>query len=265
MQKLIEHQFFCYPKNQNLSLLYKDANYLKSRLFLALSIQISPKNGFLLQLRKTKLGHFLSYFLPSSKIKCFFLENKSIKIGYKSNGKILLFGFDENENPVEVYKQNANGFWNATSFLGYSIIEEYTKKEYFLKREFIKTALEKRWQALEKGEDLHGDFTHFNILLSADKKVAFIDDKKVVNSKLFDHFYFYSYYVQCLERSKIISDEDVLEIKTDLQKLIKSICKLDSKIAFLTNLNIENAVGLQSKNRERSVLEFTDFFFKNER
>lgn len=265
MQKLIEHQFFCYPKQQNLSLLYKDANCLKNRLFLALSLQISPKNGFLLQLRKSKFGHFLSCFLPSSKTTMTILENKNIKIGYKNNGKTLLFGFDKNETPVEVYKQNLKGTWEKTPFLGYSIIEEYTKKEYFLKRKFIKSALEKRWQELEKGEELHGDFTHFNILLSADNKLTFIDEKKVLNSKIFDHFYFYSYYMQCLERCKTISENDVLEIKTDLQNLIKTICKVNNKSKFITDLNIKYAVGLQSQNREKSVLEFTDFLFKNER
>lgn len=259
MQKLIEIPFFCYPKKQNLYLFYKDKKVLNNRLFKSLSLQISPKNGFLLRLRKTIVGHYFSFFTHYKKEKNFVLENQNIKIGYKNNGKLLLFSFDKKNNPKEVYKKNQQNLWNNFPFLGYSIIEKYTKEEYYYKRKFIKKALEKRWKEINNNKGLHGDFTHFNILLSSKKKIFFIDEKKTVNSKLFDHFYFYSYFMQCLSRCKTISPKDILEIKKDLQIIIKNICKVNDKKVLLINLNIEDAIGLSVLEKDKRLIEFSNF------
>ena len=263
MQKLIAQQFFCFPKEQPLSIIYKDINCLKSRLFLALSLQVSPKNGFLLQLRKSKLGHYLSSFLLSSKTTITSLKSENIKIGYINNHKLLLFTFDNNNNPDSVFKKNADGLWLSTPFVGYSVIEEYTKKEYFKKKKFIKLALEKRWQELEKGNNLHGDFTHFNILLSYNNKLTVIDENKCENSKLFDHFYFYSYFIQCLEKCKTISKTHVLEIKKDLQNLTAKICKAKDIKELLVSIDTKKALGID--NKQKKLAEFTNFMLKNER
>ena len=263
MQELIETQFFCYPKQQGLGLIYTDVSVLKTRLFKSLSLQISPTESFFLRLRKSKIGHYLSYFLNFKKIKINFKKESNSVLGYVSNGKTILFCFDKNNNPVKVYDKKATNFWQENSFLGYTIIEEYTKKNYFSNRENIISALKKRWKEIEKGEKLHGDFTHFNILVAAKNELIFIDEKKVKNSKLFDHFYFYSYYLQCLERCKTISKNDVLEIKTDLQNLIKKICKFNNQAALLPVLNAINtddAKGLISSKKEEKLLEFRNIF-----
>jgi hypothetical protein len=265
MQKLIKNQFFCYPKKQKLSIIYKDIDCLNSRLFNSLSTQISPKNGFLQRLRKSKFGHFLSNLLTSNKIEISFLDSKNVKIGYKNNSKVVLFGFDEENNPVEVYKKNGKGLWDKTSFLGYTLIEKYTKEEYFNKRESIAIALKKRWKEILSGKDLHGDFTHFNILLSPNNIPKFIDDNTCENSKLFDHFYFYSYYLQSLKRCKTISKKDVLEIKINLQSLIKNICSSEDLKGLLSSINTKAAYGLFPLEKEKMKIEFTNFLLSNER
>ena len=265
MQKLIETQFFCYPKNKNLSVLYTDKKLLKSRLFKALSLQISPKEGALLRLRKTNFGHQLSTFNKKDNITLTIPDNRNLKIGYKNNGKIIFFELDKNNIPTKIVKINSDKEFEESSFLGYSIIENYTKKEYFSKRDFIKKALEKRWQEILDNKNLHGDFTHFNVLLSQEKKLYFIDNKNIENSVLFDHFYFYSYYMQCLERCKTLSSSNVSEIKADLQNIIFKTCKLDNLKEYLKKINIDDAVGLNVLERENRLKEFSNFLLRNEK
>lgn len=265
MQKLIDAQFFCYPKNKDLCILYSDKEHLKSRLFKALSLQISPKEGFLLRFRKTNFGHYLGKLNRKDILKIKLPENKNLKIGYKNNNKIIFFEFDKNDNPINILKKNESEVFEESKFLGYSIIESYTKKEYFKKRNFIKQALEKRRQETSESKILHGDFTHFNVLLSQENNIYFIDDKKVENSVLFDHFYFYSYYIQCLERCQTISNDEVLEIKTDLQIVIKNDLKLEDTKQFLNQINIDDAIGLIPSERKHKLTEFSNFLLKDER
>ncbi len=265
MQKLIDAQFFCYPKNKNLSILYADKTYLKTRLFKALSHQISPKEGLLLRFRKTNFGHFLGKFKKSDVIKVKVPKNINLKIGYKNNEKIIFFEFDKNDAPIKVFKKNKTNLFEESDFIGYSLIENYTKEEYFKKRSFIKLALEKRWQEILDNKKLHGDFTHFNILLSEEKHLHYIDDKRTENSILFDHFYFYSYYSQCLERCKTLSISNVSEIKADLQKLILKTCKLDTLKESLKTIKIEDAIGLNLLERENRLKEFSNFLLRNEK
>lgn len=265
MQKIIEHQFFCYPKLQELSVLYKDVNYLNNRLFSSLSIQMSPKNGFLQRIRKTKFGHYLSEFLTQNTISISSLNTPNFCIGYKNGPKLLLFDFDKENNPTAVYKKGTLGNWEKSTFLGYTLIEKYTKQEYFSKREQIAIVLKRRWEEILNGEGLHGDFTHFNVLISAEDKIVFIDANSCENSKLFDHFYFYSYYVQCLERCNTISKKDVFEIKNDLQNLIKTICYSKDLESLLRNISTKEAVGLFPLEKEGKIIEFSNFLLKNER
>jgi hypothetical protein len=265
MQKLIENQFFCYPKNKDLCILYTDKEFLKSRLFKALSLQISPKEGFLLRLRKTQLGHLLSTFKKNETLKLKVPEKNNLKIGYKNKDKIIFFEFDENDAPIKILKKNEFEIFEEFEFLGYSILENYTKKEYFNKSGFIKQALEKRWQEITESKVLHGDFTHFNVLFSQEKVFHFIDAKKIENSILFDHFYFYSYFMQCLERCQTISNEEVLEIKADLQNIIFKICKLDTIKAALAAIKIDDAIGIITSERENKFIEFSNFLLRNEK
>jgi hypothetical protein len=259
MQKLIEEDFYCYPKNQSLCIYYTDASILKNRLFKALSLQVSPKEGLLLRFRKTSFGHFLSQLVKPEKITIEIPDNSNCKIIYKNNNNLVFFDFDE-ISPKKVLKKSKENEFLPNKFLGFSLIENYTKEEYFKKRDAIILALEERWGELVSGNKLHGDFTHFNILLSSENKIHFIDKKEVENSILFDHFYFYSYYLQCLEKCKTINKKDVSTIKTDLQKVIFDICNSILVKDTLRSLNLEDAIGLNNRNKEKYLSSFKQIF-----
>ena len=259
MQKLVETQFYCYPKNQDICILYTDVSQLKTKLFKALSLQVSAKEGFLLRFRKTKLGHNLAKQLKPDKIKFETPNNTNLKIAYKNKDKVVFFNFDEQANCFEVIRKETTKTFINAPFLGYSIIEAYSKKEYFKKRDFLIEALKQRWKEVNLDTSLHGDFTHFNVLISDKKNIHFIDKKQVVNSILFDHFYFYSYYIQCLEKCQTISVTDVSAIKKDLQNCIKEICVLDDVELFLNQINTEDAIGLVVSERENWKKEFVNF------
>jgi hypothetical protein len=105
-------------------------------------------------------------------------------------------------------------------------------------------------------------------LLSLKKELTFIDNKKEENAKLFDHFYFYSYFTHCLERCTTISKSDVFAIKHDLQKLIKNTCEFSSEKELVLNtstINTDTAIGLFPSKREEKLVEFRNFLTNNER
>ncbi|HHC79595.1 MAG TPA: hypothetical protein ENK46_06925 [Flavobacteriia bacterium] len=257
----MEKKLFYFPKQQSLCLLYSDVNILKNRLFNALSIQVSPKNSLAFRMRKTRIGHFLFTLFFKKKQLILQLPNDAIKMGYINNQKKVIFEFDKDNKPVYVYKETGQHQWKRENFIGYTLIEAYSKQEYFKKIVCIEKALEKRWKEIPK-TGLHGDFTHLNILIDTAEKLVFIDEKRHENSLLFDHFYFYSYYVQCLEKCVTIDKNEVEAIKKSLQQLIKKICKTDTKKQLLTYLNAittDKAYGLQPEAKQQRLQDFKDF------
>lgn len=259
--------FFYFPKEQSICLLYNEPSILKHKLFKSLSIQVTPKNSFLFRFRKSIIGHLIYRLVFRKKLAIESLDTSKIKLGYISSGKKVLFEFDSTNKPSFVFKQDKNSNeWKKEAYLGDTLIEEYSKNEYFKKSKSIEEALKLRWSQLIEGSNLHGDFTHLNILISQENKLIFIDENQIENSIFFDHFYFYSYFIQCLERCKTIKDADVEVIKNNLQGLIKKICKLNDPIIFRDNLNsinFSNARGLFPNQKNRFKLEFINFMLKN--
>ncbi len=266
MQKLDKNNtmFYCFPKFQNKCLIYSTSDIFENRLFKSLSIQISSKNSLLFRLRTTKLGHLLYKFVFKKRI---FLNTPSenIFLGYRSGKKIILFEFDSLSKPINVFKKNTDNAWEKDSFIGFQLIEEYSKKEYFKKKKHLLEALNTCWNNSCKNKYLHGDFTHFNILLKNDNKPVFIDEKKIENSLLFDIFYFQSYYFQCLENCKTICKKDVLEIKQDFKILVKSVLNnLDkTKLAgFINSIDLTNSVGIKIDQRKSKLEEFRRYIIE---
>lgn len=265
MQQIISttRNFFYFPKAQNICLIYADVSVLKLRLFKSLCIQVSSKNTLLFRFRKQKLGHLFYKLVyrnePKLQLEC----SNATKLGYLSNGKKIVFEFDEQNEPIYVYKQgNVDGNWEKEHFLGYTLIENYSKEEYFNKRKLLKKALEIRWNQITKGEKLHGDFTHLNVLISSSNELIFIDEKQLKNSQLFDHYYFYSYFIQCLEKCETINNNDVAFIKEDIQQLIKGIflkCTKESILEALNSINLEHTYGIDSNNKKQSLINFKNF------
>lgn len=250
--------------------LYTNQKFFKSIVFQSLYIQISPNNTFLLRLRKTFLGHCL-YVVFSNKRKISIqIPIKGIELVYINHKKQVLFEFGNTGLPLNVYKgKKEESSWDKYDYLGLPLIIEYSKKEFHKKWEYIQCALEQRWKMLKRGKSfnmnqLHGDFTHFNILISNEKHLIEIDQKIISNSILFDHFYFYAYLSQCLSLCSTLSKTDRDEIQQKLDKLITDICVFDcfyAKMEALNSLSLKDAIGL--KYPHESFNSFKNLFLES--
>ena len=155
-----------------------------------------------------------------------------------------------------------NSEWRKNDFLGYQLISEYTVNEFNQKRNLIFKALKIHWNAVSKDLlNIHGDLTHFNILYNEQGKLLFIDKKSINHSKLYDFFYFYSYYKQCTSNCTTLSNSDKKLIINDLRCIIKNICiyESDEKLRMdYSNMNIPEVHAL--KNTLSSKKDFMSIF-----
>jgi serine/threonine-protein kinase RIO1 len=139
------------------------------------------------------------------------------------------------------------------------LIAEYTISEFRLKYDIIYNVLEKHWNdVLADRSNIHGDFTHFNILIDKKNKIHLIDKKSTNHSKLFDFFYFYSYLIQSLKRSKSLPKSDFKEIEDQIKHIIKEICHYDSIEEFrrdIENMNIPDSNGLTDVRTQKDAFK----------
>ena len=265
----MKQKFYSYPAQKKLMVLYTSPKIFKSPIFQSLIIQISPNNTFLLRLRRTILGHWLYVIFTFNRKISTMIPKEGIELAYINHEKQVLFEFNNIDLPVKVYKgKRDESNWNKNDYFGLPLITEYSKKEFNKKWELIQSALEQRWKMLMTGNpfnkyELHGDFTHFNILISNDNLLIEIDQKEITNSILFDHFYFYAYLCQCLSLCSTLSKTDREEIQKKLDKLIIDVCVFDdynTKIKILNTISLKDAIGLQNPNY--SFDKFKQLFLK---
>jgi tRNA A-37 threonylcarbamoyl transferase component Bud32 len=226
-------------------------------LFSNFILQTSPKNSYLFRIRKTYLGHLLS---KTNTIEIDVPYQLSEYAGIRKNDKIILVEI-ENSTPKWVWKKEKNYIWKKEIFLGYQIISKFSLKEFESQKKIIKKALSEHWANLNKSSsNIHGDFTHFNILYDENEKIHLIDKKEMVNSKLFDFYYFYSYLKQSINLSTSISEKEKRKIFEILNELITKTCIYKKRSDFLKDFNkiiIPSNGGLK-KNRVKNYL--TDFY-----
>ena len=210
-----------FPKRQDLCIVYS-SEAIHSKLFKNLYIQISPKNSLAFRLLKSK---------PLLLISSFFKRhidtpvNDGSYIGLLKPNKHILFELKDNE-PIAVWKKIKSFPWEKNDFLGYQLISEYTLTEFNRKHELIRKALQTHLNNInENPANIHGDLTHFNILYNANEELFFIDKKSTKHSKLFDFFYFYAYFIQCISRCSTLPEADKLIITNSLKAIIKDVCK----------------------------------------
>ena len=182
-------------------------------------------------------------------------------MGIVKNKKILLIDLANGE-PQTVWREQEDK-WEREPFLGYQLISAYSLKEFNNKRELIKEALERQWEkVLEDPLNIHGDFTHFNILVGEDNNLHFIDRKEMKNSILFDFFYFYAYLRQCLSRCKTLTKGDENQIVEGFKNLILSICKQanDKTRDDLLAIQIPQICGLIDSRKQEFLADFKSIF-----
>lgn len=123
--------------------------------------------------------------------------------GYDST----IFFYKEGKDIKVLRKKDEKYF--KEGFLGYPIHWDFTL-DYIPNKELLIKVLKNHWEDLKKGKKLHGDFTHYNILVDEGENVSFIDEKELGNDTpiIFDLFYFYSYF---LHRADMYGKRDVYE------------------------------------------------------
>ena len=250
-------KFNCFPKKQKGTfLIYSNYLVFKSNLFNDLVLQSSPKNSIWFRLLRTYIG-----FLLSSLFKYKFQVPDSNKnyVGIIKGQKKILFEMD-NTSPKYVWREDGEKKWIKEKFFGFQLISAYTLKEFELKLSLIEKAFQLHWSNLMTDKYVHGDFTHFNILLGIEQEIIFIDRKLHKNSNLFDFFYFYFYFKQCLERCYTISLEDTNLILESLEGTIVNICDYKDVSAFILDCNqiiLPDYWGLDNKDKQNYLTSFS--------
>jgi len=252
-------KLYCYPKKQDLYLVYSSYQAFRSKIFKNLIIQSSPKNSLFFRFLRTNIGYRINSIF---KTKIEVPNNNCDYAGIIKKEKIILFELQNNQ-PVFVWKKN-NTNWIKEKFLGYQLISEYTYNEFLTKQKLIEKALAIQWKNLNQNPvEVHGDFTHFNILHDSTNNIYFIDNKKHKNSKLFDFFYFYAYIRQSITRCSTLSTLDKLKILSIIESTIKTICQYPTKEEFIKDydsISIPNVTGLMKKNKDIFLNDFFNLF-----
>ena len=255
-------KFNTFPKKQSLYLISSDYRSFKSDFFQELIIQVSPKNSIFFRLLNSRLAYLIK------SVWRYFLEvpnPKSSYVGIVKGERKILFELSKQE-PTRVWRSEASSKWIAESFLGRQLIGAYSLNEFKSKWSYIERTLNDHWKKFCNTIDVvHGDLTHFNVLIAPDDSLNLIDDKAHLNSRLYDFFYFYSYLNQCLSRCKTLSDEDREIIVNDLKSLIRTVCAYSSKESLDKDFNvieIPKVCGLKNASREKLLMEFYTFMLK---
>jgi len=251
-------KFNCFPKKQDMYLVYSNYKVFKSRLFLDLILQSSPKNSIFYRLLKSRIGFYISSIFKYS----FTPPNDNPNyIGIIKGERFILFELDDDTNPVNVWRKLADQGWTKEKFMGFQLLSQYSLVEFNKKYSLIEKAFSIQWDKLSEDIIVHGDFTHFNILVDLNDKIYFIDDKSHKNSKLFDFFYFYSYLNQCLSRCQTISYIDKETILEKLEVMIVKVCNYSSESDFLNDvkdINVPEEWGLRNEDKQTYVLNFQE-------
>lgn len=253
-------KFYCFPKKQIRCLIYSDFTGFNSKLFSDLALQLSAKNSFYYSLNLTSFGHLTS--IPF-KYRLSVPNPNAEYIGFKKKNRHILFEMENNE-PVRVWKKKKTDVaWKNEPFLGYQLVSEYSIKEFRKKKPLLQKALKMHKKRFIDQNIIHGDLTHFNILHNANKEIFFIDKLNMINSPLFDYFYFYSYLKQCLERNKALGEPEMNLILKLVGDVIINTANYKNSESFTRDfelVNIPVITGIKDNNRKRFLREFKELF-----
>jgi len=253
-------KFYCFPQKQIYCSVYSSYSVFKTRLFSNFILQTSPRNSFFFRIRKTLLGHLLS---RKSTINVDVPNSDSEYIGIRKTNKFVLVEI-KNDAPKWVWKKGDDNIWKRETFLGYQIISEFSLKEFNSQKRIIKKALSDHWANLNESiSNIHGDFTHFNILYDEKEEIHLIDKKEMENSKLFDFYYFYAYLKQSINRNLSVSKNEKNNIIYLVETLLKEICKYDSMVSFnqdFINIKVPSICGIDINYQKEYLEDFRKIF-----
>lgn len=167
----------------------------------------------------------------------------------------------QDEIPAWVWRKNAeSNEWAKEKFIGYPLIEEYTKGELAMKLPIIESVMLYHWK---ESTFVHGDLTHFNVLLDAKDQFHFIDRKKTSNPKIFDLFYFYAYLRQSVERCMTLSEKHARSFVLQLERIMVTSTKETSRNEIshdLSLMKLPSKHGLRDANLQTYKSDFIALF-----
>lgn len=236
-------------------MVYSDYQAMKSRIGQALIAQISSKNSFFFRFRNSLAGHYLGFFNRLS----LNAPTTSEYVGLCKFDQLLLIELG-NGKPLRVWRRDSKDQWANEKFLGYPLLEGYSAGELQKKLPLIKTALSFHWN---KSDKVHGDFTHFNILLGEKNEYYFIDQKTSFNSKIFDFFYFYSYLRQCLERCLTLGEQDTGEYVSLVEGMMLEIVQSSNTLDIsseISRMKLPDQHGIRAENVDVYRSDFSRLF-----
>ena len=209
----IRKKFFYFPFKRIPYVLYDSYEVTQTTLFISLFYKLSHnlvKYRFLRILLKLSFYRFFTQITIS-------VPNDRIKIIYYGYENKIFFEFSgQHINDIScIYSKYGNKYIKEP-FSGYPVYYKLSSPKINHKKQ-MKTFLMKHWRDLKsKRAKLHGDLTMFNILIKGERVIS-IDKKVVTNSIIFDHFYFYSYFMQ------IVADKNRKSISNQLKLIYKMI------------------------------------------
>ena len=120
-------KFNCFPKKQDMFLIYSNYKVFKSRLFADLTLQSSPKNSFFYRVLKSTIGFYISSIFRHS----FSTPNANQNyIGIIKMDRYIFFELNSHNIPVNVWRKSSNQIWAKEQFIGFQLFSNYTLTEF---------------------------------------------------------------------------------------------------------------------------------------
>jgi len=231
-------------------ILYDSVDIFDSELFKSLYCRIGS-NSLKLRLRKNK---FISRIVQTSHKKKIYVPNKNMRVVYHGYDHLVFFEFGKTIHEIWRVFFYTGGRFIEKKFLGYPIFYSFNEGEIKNKEALLKF-LEERWNKLKKDKiPLHGDFIAHNVLINGGK-ISLIDSRKITNSKIFDHFNFYSYFVQQLNAWKGISSAKKKALKNSIDDIYANIFGKEDQeylINLINQIKLSDATGLRNKSGSKN-------------
>jgi len=238
--------------------MYSDTAIFKSKLFNSFYRKMLSNNTSS-KIQKSFLMKLLNRFNPVKLI-----VPQGVNLIYKGYDRHVLFAMRDDKVEHIYYTNDVNNIYeeypaNITekTFFGYPVYIDNVK-EFKQNYKTIETFLINHYNELKnKKRLLHGNMTHLNILIKNDK-ISLIDENIICNTSIItDHFYFYAYLIEFIEKHKPLDSETLLVVKRNLSKLY---FKLFNKLDITSELARINFEDLHLRNEDKRVQEFKDMF-----
>lgn len=225
-------KFYLYNNKKEANIGYSSNFSFSSRIFNALRFQESPKRFW----KERLLGGLFFAFnkFNTIEIEVPLVDKSSDTVLRLRKGNFIIFELDRDQI-IRCVHRFKDGKWTKESFLGYPLIEEYSIKELNAKFDLVISTLKDCMQiCLEKHTCFHGDLTQFNVLLSDDNQIIYIDKKNSKNNKsiYYDSVYFIVYLSQSIFRTSELSKHEKESYILQLSESFKSLCLKNFDKAF---------------------------------